>query len=345
MKKIVISLGILLVLCGLIYQVAVNTEAGQNFLLERAMQARMGQAPAAAFNGLEVMVCGSSSPLPDPNRAQACISVRAGKKLFLVDAGGGSSRVLRTEGAPLALLDSILLTHFHSDHISAIGDINLNSWVGGRPAPLQIVGPEGVEQVTAGFNMAYALDRKYRTLHHGEDIMPSAVGALEARTIEPGKIYEENGLTITAFEVDHAPIKPAVGYRFDYKGRSVVITGDTVVTKGIEIAAKDADLLLTDALSHDLINAMSEGAAAAGRKKQSTILHDVLDYHVDTRNIGKLAEDANVKQVALYHLVPPTQNALLEKIFMRGVPDDAILTHDGMRFFLPADSEEIKVVE
>jgi len=344
MKKLVIAVTVLALLGGVIYKVAVGTEAGQNFLLEKALAARMGQPAASEFDGLEVMVCGSSSPLPDPNRAQACIMVRAGDKIFLVDAGSGSTKVLLTQQVPLELLDSILLTHFHSDHISAIGDMNLNSWVAGRPAPLQIVGPEGVEQVVAGFNMAYGLDKSYRTAHHGEALMPPALGVLEARTIVPGIVYQKAGLTITAFEVDHTPIRPAVGYRFDYRGRSVVVTGDTVVTKGIEVAAKDADLLLTDALSHDLINAMSQAAAANGRDKTSKILHDVVDYHADSRDVGKMAAAAGVKQLALYHLVPPTQNKLLENIFMRGVPNDAILTHDGMRFFMSAGGDDVQVV-
>lgn len=345
MKKIIIVIGIVAVLAAALYKLAVDTEAGQNFLLDRALSARMSQSPVAEFSGLEVMVCGSSSPLPDPDRAQACIMVRAGDRVFLVDAGSGSNKVLRAERIPMQLIGTILLTHFHSDHISAIGDINLNSWVAGRPARLQIVGPEGVESVVAGFNMAYALDRSYRTAHHGEELMPAALGALEARTIVPGVVYSQDGLIITAFEVDHAPIRPAVGYRFDYMGRSVVVTGDTVVTKGIEVAAKDADLLLTDALSHDLISAMSRGAAAGGQDRQSTILEDVMDYHADSRNIGKMAAAAGVGQVALYHLVPPTRNVLMENIFMRGVPDDVILTHDGLRFFLPAGSDELKIVE
>ncbi len=345
MKKIIIAVVIVAALGAAVYKLAVDTEVGQDFLLDRAVSARMSRPPAVDFSGLEVMVCGSSSPLPDPNRAQACIMVRAGDRIFLVDAGSGSNKVLQIEGVPMQLVGTILLTHFHSDHISAIANVNLNSWVAGRPARLQIVGPEGVESVVAGFNMAYVLDRSYRTAHHGEELMPSALGALEARTIVPGVIYSQDELTITAFEVDHAPIRPAVGYRFDYMGRSVVVTGDTVVTKGIEIAAKDADLLLMDALSHDLINAMSQGAAAGGLDRQSIILKDVIDYHADTRNIEKMAVAAGVGQVALYHLVPPAQNIVMENIFMRGVPDDIILTHDGMRFFLPAGSDELKIVE
>ena len=345
MKKITIAVVITVVLVGAIYKLAVDTEAGQNFLLDRALSARMVQPPVSEFSGLEVMVCGSSSPLPDPSRAQACIRVRAGDRIFLVDAGSGSAEVLRLEGVPMQLIGTILLTHFHSDHISAIADVNLGSWVAGRPARLQIVGPEGVDSVVAGFNLAYGLDRSYRTAHHGEDFLPSALGALQAQTITPGVIYAEDELTITAFEVDHAPISPAVGYRFDYMGRSVVVTGDTVVTKGIEVAAKDADLLLTDALSHDLINAMSEGAAAGGMDRGATILKDIMDYHADTKNIGKMAAAAGVGQVAFYHLVPPVQNVVMENIFMRGVPSDTILTHDGMRFLLPAGSDVLEIVE
>ena len=341
----VLLIGLAVVVLGAAgYGVLTNTRAGQDFLLEQALQAQLGATSNPRdFKGLEVMVCGSSSPLPDPNRAQACIMVRAGNQMFLVDSGSGANTVLQANGAPYRLLRGLLLTHFHSDHISGIGDMNLSSWVAGRPEPMQVIGPEGVEKVVAGYNMAFELDRGYRTLHHGEDLMPSALGVIEARTIEPGVIHNEDGLKITAFEVDHAPIKPAFGYRFDYEGRSVVVSGDTIVTEGLEQAATDVDLLLTDALSHKLIHSLAKVAASAGAKNRAQILRDVLDYHADTRNLDGLAQRSNIRQIALYHLVPPTRNSLMEKIFTRDIKSDVIVTHDGMRFWLAADSEDIVV--
>ena len=152
----VLLIGLAVVVLGAAgYSVLMNTRGGQDFLLEQALQAQLGATSNPRdFKGLEVMVCGSSSPLPDPNRAQACIMVRAGNQMFLVDSGSGANTVLQANGAPYRLLRGLLLTHFHSDHISGIGDMNLSSWVAGRPEPMQVIGPEGVEQVVAGYNLS-----------------------------------------------------------------------------------------------------------------------------------------------------------------------------------------------
>jgi Metal-dependent hydrolases of the beta-lactamase superfamily III len=260
-----------------------------------------------------------------------------------VDAGARSPNVASLAGLPLARLETILVTHFHSDHIAAIPDFNLMSWVAGRPAPLQIAGPEGVERVVAGMNEAYALDRGYRVAHHGAELLPPELGVLEARTIEPGVVLDENGLVIRAFEVDHAPVAPAVGYRFDYGGRSVMITGDTVVTPGLEAVAKDVDLLLTDALSLPIVKAMENAAREAGLLRNAKIFADIQDYHADTASLAAFVERAGVRTLALYHFVPTPRNTVMENVFLRDLRADTILTVDGMTFDLPAGSDDVLI--
>ena len=121
-----------------------NSRAGQDWLLERAVAAGMKRSAAINhYEGLKVFLCGTSSALPAPDRAQACVAVLAGESLFLVDAGAGSAQVAALGRLPLERLEAIFLTHFHSDHIAALPEFNLNSWVAGRPKPLAIFGPEG----------------------------------------------------------------------------------------------------------------------------------------------------------------------------------------------------------
>ena len=84
----------------------------------------------------------------------------------------------------------IFLTRLHSDHIAAIGDFNMLSRVVGRAAPLEIIGPAGVERVVAGFNEAYNLDGGYRTAHHGEDLLPPDLHDMHVRTIEAGRVLD-----------------------------------------------------------------------------------------------------------------------------------------------------------
>lgn len=342
MKRVVAALVVIVALGAVVYWFATQTRAGQDIVLARMLSAVIeGQEPLDP-DSLHVFVCGSASPLPAPGRAQACIAVIAGDDLFLVDAGSGSSQPLMLARMPVGSMRAIFLTHYHSDHIGAIGDHNITSWAAGRPAPLEIVGPEGVEEVVAGFNRALALDAVYRTEHHGAELMPPELGVLAARTIEPGLVHDEDGLRVRAFPVDHSPVAPAFGYRFDYRGRSVVVTGDTVVTPPLEQAAEGADLLLSDALAEHLVLALA-AANEQANPRGAQILRDVLDYHAHTDELVGLAERAGIGQLALYHLVPAPANAFMEDVFRRGVPDDVILTVEGMRFELPVGSDEVRV--
>ena len=345
MRRLTIALFVLALLAGGLGWLMVDTRAGQNWLLPRLVDAAMRQTPIQAFDGLRVFMCGTSSPLPSSDRAQACVAILAGDDLFLVDAGMGSANTMNVHGEATQNLQAILLTHFHSDHISGIYDFNLGSWVAGRNEPLVLIGPPGVERVAEGLNEAFALDRSYRVAHHGEALMVPALGELGARDVAPGEIWNNEGLVITAFLVDHAPITPAYGYRFDFKGRAVVVSGDSNVVESLVTAAKDADLLLHDALSLPIVKAMEEGATKAGRTRQAKIFGDIQNYHAGADTMGTLKAQTGIGMLAAYHLVPPPRNILMERIFKRDLPAGTVLTRDGMVFSLPAGSEDIRITE
>ncbi len=334
----IIAAGLLLVSASI-----VNSEKGQDFLFQRLVKVVMTPPADIDDDSLRIFVCGSSSPLLDLNRAQACIAVVTRDHFYIVDAGAGSMRNLGDSRLPMQRLDGILLTHFHSDHIAAIPDMNLNSWAQGRPAPLTVYGPAGVATVVAGLNQAYQLDRQYRVAHHGADLLPVELGKLAAEVVDPGVIVEQDGLTITAFAVDHEPVSPAVGYRIDYRGRSVVVSGDTIVTDEIIAVTRNVDLVLIDALSLPIVKALERTVGELGMDRNARILHDIQDYHALTSDIAALASQGSIKQVALYHMVPPPRNYVMEKIFLRGLPENVVLTEDRMWFTLPAGSNEIEV--
>ena len=315
----------------------------QDVLLRGMVGAAFSRTPEEPLDGLRVFMCGTSSPLPAPDRAQACVAVTAGEHLYIVDAGARSPQTFNSAGVPLTNLRGIFITHFHSDHIAAIGDFNLQSWVAGRPEPLEVIGPIGVGEVAAGFNQAYAQDTAYRIAHHGEALLPPHLSQLRPRVIEPGVVLERDGLVVTAFTVNHEPVKPALGYRFDYRGRSLVVSGDTVVDDSLRQAAEGADLLLHDAISLPIVQAFEAGAREAGLGRQATIFADIQTYHAATEDVYALAEQANVGQLALYHFVPAPSNALFREIFRRNIPSDVVFTEDAMQFDLPAGSKKIKV--
>lgn len=202
------------------------------------MAATINKAPLED-NALRVAICGSSAPLPSARRAKACVAVFAAGKFYVVDAGPESVENLVLWGIPLSSIGGVLLTHFHSDHIGDLGELNLQTWAGGRPAPLPVYGGPGVERVVEGFNDAYRMDQGYRTAHHTEKVMPPSTwpmvphavelaGAETASRDRTALVLEDGGLRITAVEVNHEPIVPAYAYRFDYKGRSALITSSSI---------------------------------------------------------------------------------------------------------------------
>lgn len=306
---------------------------------------KIAMKPAAPLpEGITVSVCGSASPLGASNdRAQACIAVLTPAHFFVFDAGAGSSNRLLQAQLPMARIDGVFLTHFHSDHIADIPGINLSSWVSGRQAPLQVHGPVGVASVVGGFNIAYGLDRGYRTAHHGEDFMPAALGALEPVTISQGVVWDDGKLSIRAVMVDHSPADPSVAYRVDYAGRSVVISGDTNAVTPLFELARDADLLFHDALFADTMSTMIETATRLGNERIAHVMNDVLDYHAHTSTLVDRAAEANVQQLVFYHLVPTPPNRLIERRLRREIDDKTLLARDLMRVYLPADSTEILI--
>lgn len=308
-----------------------------------ASEAQTSSSSTVSFEGIRITLCGTSSPLPAPGRAQACVAVETPDHLYIVDAGSGSAATANLVGIPTGKLRGILLTHFHSDHISDIGDFNLNSWVAGRPAPLQIIGPEGVDRIVEGLNITYELDRAYRVAHHGAELLNPELGILQSRTINEGIIVDEDGLRITAFEVSHPPIDPAYGYRFDYGGRSVVISGDSLVTDKIVEISNGADVVLHDAMALQLVQGAENMARSTGNTRLATVLHDIQDYHATTRDLQRLVDEADIGQLALYHLVPVPRNAMGVAAFNRGIPDGAIITEDGMVISLPSGTEDMTI--
>ena len=343
MKKALILLISLLVIVG-IGRALLKLPAVQDRVLESgtALIAERGALPLPESESLRVYVCGSASPL-GMGQAQACIAVVTPEHFYLIDSGAGSTDNINRLGLPMTRLQGLLLTHFHSDHIAEIYEVNLASWVQGRPQPLRIYGPQGVDEVTNAVNAGYRQDRLYRTGHHGEDLLPPALGVLEHKTIAPGVILEDGDLKISAYVAEHPPIEPAVGYRFDYRGRSVVISGDGNVNGDTLKIVDGADLLLHDALSLPTVSALSDALGTVGQTRQSRIVADVMDYHASTDSLIELGEKSHVDMVAFYHLVPVPPNSVLEEIFMRGAPDNFLLAEDLMWFELPIDSDDIVV--
>jgi ribonuclease Z len=342
--------GLAAVVAGLVF-VGMRIPAVQDLLLRRVAASRMAGRPGL-FEGdaLRVLLCGTSSPMPHPTRAKACVAVFAGGRFWIVDTGPGSWNHLALWQVDGRHIGGVLLTHFHSDHIGDLGEFNMQTWVAGRERPLRVFGPPGVDRVVNGFTEAYALDSGYRTLHHGADFVPPALGRMEAVTVAgpgPTVVVDEDGMKITAVAVDHAPIDPAYGYRFDWRGRSVVVSGDTVKDEALTALARGADVLVHEAQAQHLVAALREEAQRLGRDRIAKILADIPSYHTSPVEAAEVANAAGVKLLVLYHLTPPPPAALVERAFVRGVdavrPSGWLMADDGLLITLPAGSTAVDV--
>ena len=293
---------------------------------------------------LHIFILGSGGPMNNNIRVASSIAVIADEQFILFDIGPGTYRNADILRLPVANLNAIFLTHFHSDHISDLGEANMMSWANGREKVIEIYGPKGVEQVVNGFIMAYKLDTEYRIAHHGRDTMIPEAGTPISKTIELQNtnerklVFDKNGLKVYAFEVDHNPVNPALGYRIEYEGSIVVITGDTIKTENLVKHCAKADLLFCEAISYEMLNNLISGVKKLKLDRIAKILTDIQDYHMEPKVAAELATEANVKKLIIVHITPPLTNVNAEKIYLQGIDEifkgEIILGKDLMKFKL-----------
>lgn len=321
-------------------------------VMEKGLEARMGANTIDTLeDGLHLALCGAGGPMPAPNASGPCVVVVAGKQMFVVDAGTDGLRNLSRMGYQPADIEAVFLTHFHSDHIDGLGETATIRWASGaHTSPLPVYGPEGVQQVVDGFNTAYAFDADYRHAHHGDSVAPlSGAGMVAKSFTKPGAgelvtLYSTGDLTVEALAVDHSPVEPAVGYRFTYKDRSLLITGDTVKLANIEKFAQGVDLLVHEALAPNLVGMMHDAAAQGGNQIMAQITDDILTYHASPVEAAETARDAGVGHLLYYHIVPPLVFPGQDILYLNGAGEifpNYTIGQDGVSFSLPAGSDEI----
>lgn len=349
MKKAGIALAGIAIVAAVLYAVrAPLSTALMGRLLERAMSTNM---LTTLPDGLSVVLCGAGGPLPDAVRSGGCVAVVAGDNMVIVDAGTGGARNLNPMGLPIGEVDAVFLTHFHSDHIDGLGELATLRWASAaHTEPLPVHGPEGVDEVVAGFNRSYAQDAVYRNAHHGDTVAPlSGQGMQAVPHMQPPEgealvVYESDGLTVQMIKVEHDPVEPAVAYLFAYKGRSALVSGDTVKSANLQQFAQGVDLLVHEGLAPRLVQQMNRAAVRAGNEVVAKITADIPDYHTTPVEAAEIARDAAVGHLLFYHVVPPTPLPGLKAAWLTGVDevfDRYTLGENGTGFSLPADSGEI----
>jgi ribonuclease Z len=324
-----------------------------------ALAAGAAQAQAQApTDSLKVTFCGTSGPLPIRDRAKSCLAVQAGDALYLVDIGPEATKNLQLWRMPIAKVKAVFITHLHSDHIGDLGEFNMQSWVAGRPGPLLVVGPQGTNRLVEGFNEAYSADHDFRHAHHEHGIvkLPIDIGLMEAKVVTlPSQadargviskvVFVQGGLTVTAIAVNHFPVVPAFAYRFDYKGRSVVVSGDTRKWPPLATAAKGADVLIHEAQNDNMTKMLAGFLAGNDQARLASIMTDTLSYHTTPIEAAEIARDAGVKALVLTHITQAGLPFYTPEAFTRGMDKVGFanwrLADDGLTIDLPVGSDAI----
>ena len=240
---------------------------------------------------IEVMLLGTGNPLPDPARAGAATLVRAGGKTLLFDAGRGVCMRLAGAGVLPVMLDAVVLTHLHSDHICDLNDVVTTQWVmSPQPKVLPIFGPVGTQEVVDGLMAMLRPDVGYRIAHH-EDLTWEP--QLEVTELGAGVVLDDNGVKVIAAASDHRPVEPTLAYRIEHDGKSAVIAGDTVPCAGLDELCAGADIYVQTVLRDDLVNMVPMQR-----------FRDTVDYHSTLEQTAQTATRAGVRTLVLTHQIP-----------------------------------------
>jgi ribonuclease BN (tRNA processing enzyme) len=264
-------------------------------------QESTSQPPSRQTARTRVVLLGTGTPVPDPDRSGPATAIVVDDRAYLVDFGPGVVR--RAESAALSRampavepgnLKVAFLTHLHSDHTAGYSDLIFTGWTSGRTVPLEVYGPSGLNSMTEHILQAYRVDIETRTNPDGNQRRFPDGWKVNAHEIKSGVIYKDEKVTVTAFATKHA--MESYGYRFDTPDRRIVISGDTNPVEETVKACSGCDVLIHEAQPLELLAKMPE-----------SIQSFVAKYHTTTEQLAELAKKAHPKLLVIYHTIsfPP----------------------------------------
>lgn len=240
---------------------------------------------------MQITLLGTGNPIPDPSRAGPSTLVRSRSTTILVDAGRGAVMRLAAAGVLPTMLDAVLVTHLHSDHLTDLNDVITTNWVMSPLArPLRVFGPPRVQEVVDGTLAALAPDVAYRVAHH-DDLTEGPV--VEVTEVAPGDEFPVGGAVVRVGATDHRPVEPTVAFRVEDDGASVVLGGDGVPCAGLDDLCRGATAYVQTVVRDDIV-----------RMIPNPRLQDILDYHSTVEQAAQTAARAGVRALVLTHYVP-----------------------------------------
>ncbi|MBI2529492.1 MAG: MBL fold metallo-hydrolase [Candidatus Rokubacteria bacterium] len=245
---------------------------------------------------MRALLLGTGSPPPNPERHGPATLIELGQERFLVDAGSGVGHQLVRAGVHAHDWPRLLITHHHSDHTIDLGHLLITRWIVGQNAPWEIWGPAGTRKQVELLLAYLSWDIDVRRAHM-HDRQPPEVRVTE---IEEGKIMETGGVRVSAFLVEHDPVRPAFGFRFDGGGRSVVISGDTRPSENLVRRSQGVDCLI-----HECCDMSKTGwFPGCGWPTLEAKIRDLQSYHTPPDEVGRIAAEARARTLVLNHLMP-----------------------------------------
>lgn len=258
-------------------------------------------AVCASGQNLRVTLLGTGSPQPRMDRFGPSILVEAGEKKLLFDCGRGVAQRIEQIRIPFTQIDALFLTHLHSDHVVGIPDLWLTGWARGRKVPMQVWGPAGTKEMMAHLKEAFQFDIEIR---QQDDKLPALAVDVRAKDIAQGVVYDSDGIKVTAFTVDHGQVKPALGYRIDFAGHSVVLSGDTRYSENLIRFSQGTDVLI-----HEVIDA--EAFRAENPSVSEERFRAIAGHHTTAEQAGIIFSRVRPKLAIYSHIVPGDTTSLV----------------------------------
>ncbi len=296
------------------------------FVTSRAAAQRIfGGAALDTSAVTRLIVLGSGTPVPDPERAGPAYAVTYGTRVFLFDAGAGVMRRVAAAGLPIDGMTAVLLTHLHSDHTLGLPDVILTTWVMGRSRVMPVIGPPGTRAMVGHLQAAWIEDVVVRT----EGSERGRVGGqrVDVRETTGGVVYDSAGIRIRAIPVPHGSWPVAFAFRVDTPDRSIVLGGDTAPSAALEEAARGVDLLV-----HEVYD--SRRVAPEQRPGGEMWPQYLREFHTSDEELGAIAARAKPKQLILSHVLRMggTMDEVIAGVRRGGFSGTVVVAKDLDRF-------------
>lgn len=294
------------------------------WLLIVPIAAQSNNSPVAVPT--QIVLLGTGTPYPDPAASGPATAIVVGDRVFLIDAGPGVMRRLNAAGLPINGVEALFITHLHSDHTLGYPDLIFTSWVMGRRSPLQAYGPRGLRRMTDHLIAAYAEDIHVRT--YGLEREAPGGYRVTVHEIQPGIIYNRDGIRVRAIPVLHGSWKEAYAYRIDTPDRSILISGDTRPSEALVSAANGVDVLI-----HEVYSAVR--LAPEKRPGGEYWPQYMREFHTSDIELGRMAARIRPGLLILYHIVRtgrPTNDELLAGVRAGGYKGRVVIGNDLERY-------------